>query len=692
MADDLDKLVDTNPDLSKDGFADPTNNYPRKEYDNTASTNLASRGLKNNELYIGGSTTDLNFDLRDNGTSQYPLNQVKETISGHVSEVDDTPNNERLLWKHKTGSGVEMRPDGTVIVSSRHNTIHITGGDQKVLIEGDGDVHYLGNLKLHVTGDMDVEVGGNYNLQVHGDKTEEIYGGSSTVVHENKIETVSGNNSKFVAGTNTDTVLSDNNLTVKGNQTERIGAKLAQYVGDNITMTAPNDMNFTSKSINIAATDLSAIATTGVIGGDNMIYYAKNYYGTSATYTDGVTAPAFHGDLQGTAVRSITADVTNSQNYSDPDTHDGSAGNTGSAQGYTADNTATDTSIRGSVNAPGPTSATMDDYLNKSNLGIRNVQIDPGDVMKDTINKSNSYGGVSNYALTTERVRSKLRDPNTVRNKVFIGRAISEGILSPTYVQQKPELFEIGRILNTTGTSKLPSGKILGNEGVFPERIANESNIIVTRTLIPNQLYNPELQFNKYGVINAKTKLAKGTPLAKFLGGYGDPITLDHITDDTERLKIARNLYVHAEFMLSIQEHLEKTNRHRLVVTEGLYKKQEGETLDPESLNFLATRGQAVVYEIRNRGGNIDIDKTFDIATHCKDYLNFDKMILDYDSYNADNSLNAQIIIQMPPVSADWKMRYRNIIETRYNNYTQTNGELTEIIEQSKVSEDVGHH
>ena len=432
MADDLDKLVDTNPDLSKDGFADPTNNYPRKEYDNTASTNLASRGLKNNELYIGGSTTDLNFDLRDNGVSQYPLNQVKETISGHVSEVDDTPNNERLLWKHKTGSGVEMRPDGTVIVSSRHNTIHVTGGDQKVLIEGDGDVHYLGNLKLHVTGDMDVEVGGNYNLQVHGDKTEEIYGGSSTVVHENKIETVSGNNSKFVAGTNTDTVLSDNNLTVKGNQTERIGAKLAQYVGDNITMTAPNDMNFTSKSINIAATDLSAIATTGVIGGDNMIYYAKNYYGTSATYTDGVTAPAFHGDLQGTAVRSITADVTNSQNYSDPDTDAGSAGNTGSAQGYTADNTATDTTVRGSVNAPGPTSATMDDYLNKSNLGIRNVQIDPGDVMKDTIVKSNSYGGVSNYTLTTERVRSKLRDPNTVRNKVFIGRAISEGILSPT--------------------------------------------------------------------------------------------------------------------------------------------------------------------------------------------------------------------------------------------------------------------
>ena len=55
-------------------------------------------------------------------------------------------------------------------------------------------------------------------------------------------------------------------------------------------------------------------------------------------------------------------------------------------------------------------------------------------------------------------------------------------------------------------------------------------------------------------------------------------------------------------------------------------------------------------------------------------------MILDYDSYNPDGSLNAQLIIQMPPCNPDWKMRYRNDIETRYNNYTQTNGELVEII------------
>ena len=65
-------------------------------------------------------------------------------------------------------------------------------------------------------------------------------------------------------------------------------------------------------------------------------------------------------------------------------------------------------------------------------------------------------------------------------------------------------------------------------------------------------------------------------------------------------------------------------------------------------------------------------------------------MILDYDSYNPDQSLNAQIIIQMPPVSANWTMRYRNLIETRYNNYTQTNGELVEILPRSAI-DDLGY-
>jgi hypothetical protein len=677
MSDDVDisKLVDNSAQKSKNGFADPTNNFPSEQYDNQSSTNLAARGLERHELYIGGAPADFDLGVIENNGSTYPLNQVKQSIAGHVVETDDTPGNERLLWKHKTGSGVEMKSDGTVIVSSRNNTITITGGDQKVLVEGDGELHYLGNLKLHVAGDMDVEVAGDYNLRVHGDKREQIDGGSSTTVTEDKIETVVGNKSLYVAENNTETVLGTNIHTVKGDETNRIGGNQNVYVGKSVTMTAPDDMNFTSKSINVAATDLSMIATTGVVGGDNVIYYGKNYYGTSSTFTHGVTAPTFHGDLQGTAVKSITSDVTNSQNYADPDP----GGGTGSAQGYTAANTATDTTVRGSVAAPGPTSAIMDDYLNNSNLGVRNVDIDPGGVMKDTINKNNSYGGVAKSSLTTEMVRSKLRDPNTARNSKFIARAISEGVLSSKFVQQKPQSFEVGRILSSEGTSKYPEGEVLGNSAPPRERISSEVNTISTITFVPNQTYNPELQYLEYGVINGKTKLGRGISLSKFLGGYGDPVTLEHVQDDMERLQIARNLYVQSEFLQSAQDHLDKTNRHKLTVVEGLYKKKDTETLDPNSLNFLATRGQVVVYEVRDRTGQIDIEKTFDLAIYIKDNINYDKMIVDYDVYNPDNTLNAQLIVQMPPVNPDWKMRYRNEIETRFNNYSQTNGELMEI-------------
>lgn len=658
-----------------DGYEDASGNFPSIEYGDTSSVNKVSRGITTTELYIGGGCADLNLDLKENTHSEYPLNQVKETISGHITEVDDTPNNERLLWKHKTGTGVEMRPDGTIVVSSKHNTIHITGGDQKIIVEGDGDIHYLGNLKLHVAGNFDVDVGGDYNVRVHGDKNEEIYGGSNTKIYENKLETVAGNSSTFVTKTNTDTYLGDNNLIVKNDDTTRIGNKQSTFVGNDIITTAKTGINISSDDINIAANDLTAIAATGAIGGSDVIYYGKNYWGTSATFTAGVTSPTFHGDLDGLAHQSVTSGVTQSQSYGDYH------GDVGSNPGWSITNTATDTADR--MAAPGPSASTMDNFLNQSELGIRNVQIDPGDVVKQTIDKTESYGGVSKRPLTTDMVRSKLRDPNTARNEKFISRAIAEGVLHPSYIRQKPERFEIGLIINQTGTPKLPAGKLLGNEDVKVEKVAVETNGIAVKTLIPNQLYNPEVQYLQYGVINGKTKLAKGISISKFLGGYGDPITMEHITEDIERVKIARNLYAHAEFMNSAQQHVEYLNSHRLIVAEGLYKKQPDEKLDANSLNFLASRGQVVVYELRDRSGKIDTEATFNLAQYCKDYINFDKMILDYDSYNTDESLNAQIIIQMPPVNADWSMRFKNEIETRFNNYTQTNGELVEITEES---------
>ena len=169
--------VDFDQDIPKGEeppYADLKGKFPRKEYINVASTNLSARGRKENELTIGGSSADFNLDLVDMPPSEYPLNQVRETITGHVTEVDDTPGRERMLFKHRSGAGIDMRPDGTIIINAKYNTIEITGNDQKILVKGDGDMHYQGNLKLSVDGDMDVNVGGNYNLKVKGARRDNV--------------------------------------------------------------------------------------------------------------------------------------------------------------------------------------------------------------------------------------------------------------------------------------------------------------------------------------------------------------------------------------------------------------------------------------------------------------------------------------------------------------------------------------
>lgn len=660
------------PDVLPDpAFEDPKGVFPKPEYINLASTNLTSRGLKKNELYIGGGEKDLNLDLKDLSLSQYPLNQVRETVTGHITEIDDTPGNERMLFKHRTGAGIDMRPDGTVIISSKYNTIQITGNDQKVIVKGDGEIVYQGNLKLHVAGDMDVEVGGDYNLKVHGDKREDIRGNYQQKVVENHETSVTGNKASYVVGTNTDTVLSTNNSIIKGDNVERTEGKIRKYSGDDIILTAKDEVNISSPSINIAADDLSAISATGIIGGETVFHYGKNYYGTSGLFTAGVEAPTFIGDLTGKADDANQADFATTAGQAPL----GSAGSPGSNN-----HTARDTSIRTNVPAPGVNSTDMNDYLNNSQLGVRIVNVDVGDHIKSEIDRSLLYNGISKFRLTTDNVRSKLRDPNTARNDEFIGRCISEGILSSTFVIQKPEGKRIGRIANKDAEPKRHQGKPMPG-GKVDARIQFTTGNRITRVITPNQRYNPEQYFLRNGTIDARTELSSGIKLAKFLGGYGDPVTLTHVTDNTERVMIAKNLYLHAEFIKQVQDYLDERNRNRLIVAEGFYKEAEGEELEVNSLNYLQTRGQVVIYELRDQNGLIPIQKTFDIAEYIKDYTNFDKMILDYDTYNPDGSLNAQIIIQMPEVNSKWEATFNNEIETRFNNYTQTNGELVEILE-----------
>lgn len=76
--------------------------------------------------------------------ARYPYNKVFQSESGHVVEIDDTPNFERTHTYHKSGTYTEVDHTG-----KRVNKIV---GDDFEIIQKDKNVYIQGNLNITVKG------------------------------------------------------------------------------------------------------------------------------------------------------------------------------------------------------------------------------------------------------------------------------------------------------------------------------------------------------------------------------------------------------------------------------------------------------------------------------------------------------------------------------------------------------------
>ena len=114
-------------------------------------------GLSTNQLARGTNTITKTPDIvTDEPASPYaavyPKNNVYASESGHVIELDDTPDAERIHIYHKSGTFVEMHPNGDVVTHMKNGFKTVTGND-----------------KIHVTGTMDMVIDGDMNINVVGD-------------------------------------------------------------------------------------------------------------------------------------------------------------------------------------------------------------------------------------------------------------------------------------------------------------------------------------------------------------------------------------------------------------------------------------------------------------------------------------------------------------------------------------------
>ena len=83
--------------------------------------------------------------------------------------MDDTPRRERIRIHHRSGTFIEMHPNGDEVHKIEGDGYEIIARNKNVLISGVCNITIKGDSILHVEGNRTELVDGNYNLVVKGD-------------------------------------------------------------------------------------------------------------------------------------------------------------------------------------------------------------------------------------------------------------------------------------------------------------------------------------------------------------------------------------------------------------------------------------------------------------------------------------------------------------------------------------------
>ena len=637
---------------NKKAFVDPNNEYPRKDNNNQSSINQGARGGGGHRLSIGGSVAGISLNLDPGAETYYTKADIRETASGHVIELNDTPAGERVLIKHKTGAGIELRPDGTVLVVSTKNKVEVCHGSNEVIVEGEANLTYKGNLNLNVTGDFNVNCR-DYNVHARGSKTEQIDNDASTNIFGNYGNSVSGNFIQSIAGNTTNLTLGTQTLVTKGDlvvATE--GSQEIVSKGPSI-FTSEEQINLSSPDINIVATDIAVAGNRGTIGGGTTVHYGSS----------------FHGNLRGTADHAVTA------------------GSLGGGAGISIFNSVGDLLVDGSGSGSGsgsithtstanPTEGMTNSYLTVSDRGIRKVHIDVDDYLKNQL-LTRKY--------SVEEVRAKMRDKNNRDFSEWTAYQIASGVLNANYANNVPSSY--GSIVLTNQPQERRGLNTMGQV----EQLA------IVQKYKPPQLkvkFNiaPEARFknNMSGIITQKTLINHDTSVGKFVG-FDDHGEFNKLLN-ADKQQIAKNYFVISELMKLISNsnhHPTELENHSLIVVEGYYapekygigslEKRQTEVLTANSTLDMRSKGRAVVFELRDQKGKVDKEATFELAKIWSDAGTFDKLTLDYDTYDPNGELNVQIIIEVPNITSYSNIKFARNVQTLFNNNVQSNDALVEI-------------
>ena len=187
-------------------------------------------------------------------SSQYPYNHVHESESGHIHEIDDSPNHERLFTQHRSGTFEEIHPNGNKVVKIIGDNYEIVAGSSNVSISGSVNITVEGTVRELIKGDYILEVEGNYTQKVHknhlvkigagvsgGNREEEIRGNHAQQINGNKLTRITGFNDRLTEKSELTIINDASSLSVVND------IKIGSTAGS-ITTVAKNNLSTTTVS------------------------------------------------------------------------------------------------------------------------------------------------------------------------------------------------------------------------------------------------------------------------------------------------------------------------------------------------------------------------------------------------------------------------------------------------------------
>lgn len=198
---------------------------------------------------------DMTFDkdVRSmEGSGAYPNYWSHKTRSGHNFIMDDSEGKETVTLQHRSGSGIQMRPDGGVLLTTHNGKYEVTFGESRVTISGAQDITVKGDASLRVYGNHNVTVHKDYNLTVLGDMNVTAKNMNRSI--RGNMDTTAKNINKRVEGSSTYNTMGAHSLVAEGNmmvasRTQK--AFLAGGKGIHASVTDQGDMTFKNEKGNM---------------------------------------------------------------------------------------------------------------------------------------------------------------------------------------------------------------------------------------------------------------------------------------------------------------------------------------------------------------------------------------------------------------------------------------------------------